>query len=629
MNVFATLKTVFFGSKFLSAPVPSDGTPRRDLVSALNGLMPLCRTIPGVHLAVDIREGRVALVLNWTSRTDGNALAGSYHYIVSDEDGVKEVSKSQVLPAENGKGNLPESKNEASKHPTTLIEKTEKEAAQSGGARKVMNIAHSKDIEKEAGLESSEDVEKKIGVISSEGNRKEAGLESSEDVEKKIGVISSEGTRKEAGLESSKDVEKKIGVISSEGTRKEAGLESSKEEVKKAKSSSLMQEVTAFLTSRYRFRFNVLTEETEVEEVTNNIPDTHLRYTKVDERWMNTLSMEAIETGIDCWDRDIQRFVRSRRISEYHPFTAYFEQLPEWDGTDRVSALARRVSDNPVWVNGFHRWMLGLSAQWMQFRSDANNANRANSINRANSVAPLLVSSRQGLGKSTFCRLLMPDALKAYYTESYDLSSPASAEAKLAAYGLINLDEFDKLSASKMPLLKNLMQASALNIRKAYKRSASALPRIASFIGTSNRDDLLVDRTGSRRFLCVSLEHAIDCVTPVEHEQLYTQLKAELLSGERSWFNKEEEQAIQQHNALFYKHIPEEEVFRLCFRFATEEDHPQEVLTLSATQLFERMKSAHPSVMRGMTAYSLSRILPRLGERVHTAKGNVYRVVAC
>ena len=396
-----------------------------------------------------------------------------------------------------------------------------------------------------------------------------------------------------------------------------------------------MQEVTAFLTSRYRFRFNVLTEETEVADVANitnienNLPDAHLRYAKVDERWMNSLSMEAIETGIDCWDRDIQRFVRSRRISEYHPFTAYFEQLPEWDGTDRVSALARRVSDDPVWVNGFHRWMLGLSAQWMQFHPDTNNANRANSINRANSVAPLLVSSRQGLGKSTFCRLLMPDALKAYYTESYDLSSPASAEAKLAAYGLINLDEFDKLSASKMPLLKNLMQASALNIRKAYKRSASALPRIASFIGTSNREDLLVDRTGSRRFLCVSLEHAIDCITPVEYEQLYAQLKAELLSGERSWFNKEEEQAIQQHNALFYKHIPEEEVFRLCFRFATEADHPQEVLTLSATQLFERMKSAHPSVMRGMTAYSLSRIMPQLGERVHTAKGNVYRVVVC
>ena len=548
MNVFATLKTVFFGSKFLSAPVPSDGTPRRDLVSALNGLMPLCRTMPGVHLAVDIREGRVALVLDWTPRTDGNALAGSYHYIVSDEEGVKEVDKSQVLLAENGKGNLLESRDVFSGCPAVLTEETEGESAQSGSVRKVMNTVGSKDIKKEAAPISPE------------------------------------------------------------------------ETVKKAKSRSLMQEVTAFLTSRYHFRFNVLTEETEVAGVEYGIPDDHLRYAKVDERWMNSLSLEAIEAGIDCWDRDIQRFVRSRRISEYHPFTAYFERLPEWDGTDRVSALARRVSDDPVWVNGFHRWMLGLSAQWMQFRPDTN---------RANSVAPLLVSSRQGLGKSTFCRLLMPDALKAYYTESYDLSSPASAEARLAAYGLINLDEFDKLGASKMPLLKNLMQASALNIRKAYKRSASALPRIASFIGTSNREDLLVDRTGSRRFLCVSLEHAIDCTTPIEHEQLYAQLKAELLSGERSWFNKEEEQAIQQHNALFYKHVPEEEVFRLCFRFATEEDHPQEVLTLSATQLFERMKSVHPSAMRGMTAYSLSRILPQLGERVHTAKGNVYRVVEC
>ena len=572
MNVFATLKTVFFGSKLLSAPVPSDGTLRRDLVSALNGLMPLCQTMPGVHLAVDIREGRVALVLDWTPRTDGNALAGSYHYIVSGEDGVKEVTKSQVLLAENGKGNLLESRDVFSGCPTNLAEETEEDSVRPGSVRKVMNTVRSKDIKKEVEPTSLEDI------------------------------------RKEAELKSLKDTEKESAPISPEET------------VGKAKSRSLMQEVTAFLTSRYHFRFNVLTEETEVAGVEYGIPDDHLRYAKVDERWMNSLSLEAIEAGIDCWDRDIQRFVRSRRISEYHPFTAYFERLPEWDGTDRVSALARRVSDDPVWVNGFHRWMLGLSAQWMQFHPDTN---------RANSVAPLLVSSRQGLGKSTFCRLLMPDALKAYYTESYDLSSPASAEARLAAYGLINLDEFDKLGASKMPLLKNLMQASALNIRKAYKRSASALPRIASFIGTSNREDLLVDRTGSRRFLCVSLEHAIDCTTSVEHEQLYTQLKAELLSGERSWFNKEEEQTIQRHNALFYKHVPEEEVFRLCFRFATEEDHPQKVLTLSATQLFERMKSAHPSAMRGMTAYSLSRILPQLGERVHTAKGNVYRVVEC
>lgn len=129
MNVFATLKTVFFGSKFLSSPVPIDGTPRRDLVSALNGLMPLCRTIPGVRLALDIREGQVVLALNWTPRTDGNAPTGSYHYIVSDEDGVREMADSQVLLTENGKDNLPGSMDDSRIHPIVSTEKTEKDSA--------------------------------------------------------------------------------------------------------------------------------------------------------------------------------------------------------------------------------------------------------------------------------------------------------------------------------------------------------------------------------------------------------------------------------------------------------------------------------------------------------------------
>ena len=479
MNVFATLKTVFFGSKFLSSPVPIDGTPRRDLVSALNGLMPLCRTIPGVRLALDIREGQVVLALNWTPRTDGNAPTGSYHYIVSDEDGVREMADSQVLLTENGKDNLPGSMDDSRIHPIVSTEKTEKDSA------------HLK-----------------------------------------------------------KDVQKKAEPISSEDTGK------------KAKSHTLMQEVTAFLTSRYRFRFNVLTEETEVASVENNIPDTHLRYAKVDERWMNSLSLEAIETGIDCWDRDIQRFVRSRRISEYHPFTAYFEQLPEWDGTDRVSALARRVSDDPVWVNGFHRWMLGLSAQWMQLNPDNN---------RANSVAPLLVSSRQGLGKSTFCRLLMPDRLKSYYTESYDLSSPASAEAKLAAYGLINLDEFDQITMNQQGFLKHLLQKPVANLRKPYGTSVRELRRYASFIGTSNQKDLLTDPTGSRRFICIEVTDPIDTNVTIDYRQLYAQAMHLLYKNERYWLNDEDEAVLRQSNSEFEQISPLEHLFHCNFSSATNE----------------------------------------------------------
>ena len=383
---------------------------------------------------------------------------------------------------------------------------------------------------------------------------------------------------------------------------------------KKPETEQVQQKLEQYLLSRYHFRFNLLTEQTECCKKDADTPI----YKVISQRTLNSLCLEARARHINCWDKDVSRFVNSEQMPDYHPLLSYMNTLPEWDGMDRVTPLAQRISTKDFWVNSFHRWMLGVTAQWSGHMARC-----------ANAVAPMLVSSEQGRCKSTFCELLMPDSLKDYYTDSFELTGQAGCEQKLAFFGLINLDEYDRLSPQKLPLLKNLMQMKKLDFRKSHRTSYSHLPRIASFIGTSNREDLLVDRTGSRRFLCVSLKHAIDCTTSVEHKQLYAQLKTELLSGERSWFNKEEEQTIQQHNALFYKHVPEEEVFRLCFRFATEEDNPQEVLSLSATQLFERMKAAHPSIMRGMTAYSLSRILPQLGERVHTTKGNVYRVVEC
>ena len=61
---------------------------------------------------------------------------------------------------------------------------------------------------------------------------------------------------------------------------------------------------------------------------------------------------------------------------------------------------------------------------------------------------------------------------------------------------------------------------SVLNIRKAYQQNFRQLPRIASFIGTSNRFDLLTDPTGSRRFLCIEVKHDIDC-TGIEHDRIF------------------------------------------------------------------------------------------------------------
>ena len=384
---------------------------------------------------------------------------------------------------------------------------------------------------------------------------------------------------------------------------------------KPSRQQQMMQRLTRYLKLHYAFRYNLLTERTECARVNNDLTNDphHLIYTPVDNRTLNGIALDAISSGVDCWDRDIKRYVESDHVQTYHPFDLYFKQLPAWDGTDRVTELAKRVADSDLWTRAFHRWMLAVTAQWTGCGGEGR---------RANSVAPLLVSTAQGLGKSTFCRLLLPPQLRDYFTESFDLTNATAAENKLASYGLINLDEFDRLPASRMPQLKNLMQMETLRVRRAYRRTAEPLSRIASFIGTSNRRDLLTDLSGSRRFICVEVEHPIDCNTPIDYEQLYSQLLHELENGERCWFSKEEENEIQQANRPFYRVTPAEELVGSCFRFA--EPGEQGARLMSAADIYATVKKKNPAALKDCSCTSFARLLAQLGRRVHTKYGNGY-----
>ena len=383
-----------------------------------------------------------------------------------------------------------------------------------------------------------------------------------------------------------------------------------KEKDTSCKTKNLTENVESFLKSHYDFRYNVLTEETEFRSLERMSEG----FQSVNQRVLNTLCLEAHEAGIACWDRDLSRCIYSTRIVDYHPFRLYLDELPKWDGVDRVLALARRVSENPLWEKEFRIWMLGMTAQWMGIMGD-----------HANSVAPLLISTEQGYLKSTFCKSLLPSVLQRYYMDKVDLTSQGNVERRLAEMGLLNLDEFDKYSPAKMPLLKNLMQMASLSLCKAYQKNYRSLPRIASFIGTSNRKDLLTDPTGSRRFICVVVEHPIDCKA-IEYEQLYAQLKEEVLSGERYWFTKEEEQELQRNNLSFYRQGPVEDVLRSCYRSV---ENGEECELLSAADIFQCLKKKNPAAMRGANPASLAQILVTVGiERKHTKFGNVYRVIA-
>lgn len=152
------------------------------------------------------------------------------------------------------------------------------------------------------------------------------------------------------------------------------------------KPENMLVALQCFLTARYDFRYNLLTEQTEYRG--KEVPDEE--YAMVAQRDLNTFCLEARSGGINCWDKDVSRLLHSRKVENYHPFLHYMSHLPQWDGVDRVTSLAVRISRKPMWVKGFHRWMLGVAAQWLGQAQDC-----------ANAVAPMLVSREQGKRKSS------------------------------------------------------------------------------------------------------------------------------------------------------------------------------------------------------------------------------------
>ena len=139
-------------------------------------------------------------------------------------------------------------------------------------------------------------------------------------------------------------------------------------------------------------------------------------------------------------------------------------------------------------------WLRAVVAQWL-------------GLNRhhANAVMLLLVSTQQGLGKSTLFTSMLPPEIADYYTDDFNLKAKGNAYRKMVEFALVSLDEFEKIGREKMPELKSMMQTLKSSFIGAYRKNFNQLPRIASFVGTMNERHVLTDRTGSRRFLILSL----------------------------------------------------------------------------------------------------------------------------
>ena len=371
------------------------------------------------------------------------------------------------------------------------------------------------------------------------------------------------------------------------------------------------QQVEDEVLKNWEVRFNVMTQHPEVR----NRKDPEARLKPMSVRAHNSIVRSVQQTYPNCFRSSIDAYLLSEDVPEFHPLRAYLTSLPEWDGRDRVGELAARVSRDDLWQRVFRRWLRGAVKGWLSEQDSM--------VVFDCQIAPLLVSERQGMGKSTFCRMLLPSCLRSYFTDKFDLTADAKSELYLGKYALINMDEFDRYSERQMATLKNLMQLTEVKVQKGRSQVATQMTRTAAFIGTSNMTELLTDPTGSRRFFCQIVEAPITR-EPIEHEQLYAQVVAEIRHGEPTFFSHEEEAEIEEHNRSFYRQSPLAEAFHRSFTFAEDDDNAQWV---SATEIFETLKRDSRRALQGLKMTGLGRQLRRMGiPKKRTAQGMFYGV---
>ena len=387
--------------------------------------------------------------------------------------------------------------------------------------------------------------------------------------------------------------------------KKEKGMKGSKENIEK---------MMKYLNEKYDLRYNMVMKYTEY------VPKDKewIGFQAVEPRVQKSLTLEVQLAGINVSIKDVRNFLESNFIKNYNPVEEFlFTCYDNWDGKDHIRALARTVpTNNPHWEDWFYTWFLAMVEQWH------NRTGRQ----YGNSVAPLLIS-KQGYNKSTFCRRLIPPQLQWGYTDNLSLSEKRQVLQAMSQCLLINLDEFNQISAKvQQGFLKNLIQLPNVKYKPPYGSHVQEFPRTASFIATSNMDDILTDPSGNRRFIGIELTGPIDVSVRPNYQQLFAQAEKAIWNGEKTYFDAEQTALIMENNRRYQQIDPVMQCF--CESFTPTEDE-NEGTFMTAAAIFSELKAKYGASLEAKSLLSFGRCLKNIDglKRKRTMKGTEYLII--
>lgn len=182
---------------------------------------------------------------------------------------------------------------------------------------------------------------------------------------------------------------------------------------------------------------------------------------------------------------DALRIIFSK--NQYHPIRQLIDSI-EWDGQDRICSFLTKwtkCEDTPytrevsrlIFAGGIHRLY--------------NPGGKFDDM-------PVLIGKRQGEGKSTLVRwLAMSDD---YFTEVNEFEGQKGIESIEGAW-ICEVSELLALTKTKeQEAVKSYLTRLNDRYRMPFDKRTTDHPRQCIFIGTTNKEQFLTDKTGNRRF---------------------------------------------------------------------------------------------------------------------------------
>lgn len=172
----------------------------------------------------------------------------------------------------------------------------------------------------------------------------------------------------------------------------------------------------------------------------------------------------------------------------YHPIRAFIEQLPEWDGIERVDTLLidYLAAEDTPYVRAVTRKTLCAAIKRVLAPGS-----------KFDSM--LVLNGPQGVGKSTLIAKLAGE----WFSDSLNLSDTKdkTAAEKLQGYWILEIGELAGLRKAEVETLRSFLSRQNDIYRASFGKRATPHLRQCVFFGTTNAESgYLRDTTGNRRF---------------------------------------------------------------------------------------------------------------------------------